>query len=122
MQSLQSVFRPRTRAFSAYRFGIPTSRIHVRVASELRPLIPGFLANRRTELASLERAVAARDADTLRRIAHGLKGVGGGYGFDEITRIGAEIESYAKVGNAAGTRRSIQALKRYLDRVEVSFE
>jgi HPt (histidine-containing phosphotransfer) domain-containing protein len=122
MQSLQSVFRPRSRAFNAARSGMPASRIHVRVASELQPLIPRFLANRRTEIASLERAVAARDADTLRRIAHSLKGVGGGYGFDEITRLGAQLESYAKVGNAAGTRRSIRALKRYLDRVEVSFD
>lgn len=97
-------------------------RICVRVASELQPLIPRFLANRRTEIASLERAVERRDAETLRRIGHCLKGVGGGYGFDEITRIGAQIEGYAKEGNGEAARPLIDALKRYLENVEVRFE
>lgn len=123
MQGLQRFFQHRDRAH-AYRAlqGMQTPRIRVRVASELQPLIPRFLANRRTDLDSLERAVASRDAETLRRIGHGLKGVGGGYGFDELTRIGAQIEGCAKAGDDASTRDLVIALKRYLDRVEVSFD
>lgn len=119
MQTLHAQSQDRARAYNASR---GSRRICVRVASELQPLIPRFLANRRTEIASLERAVESRDAETLRRIAHGLKGVGGGYGFDEITRIGAQIEGYAKAGNDEAARPLIHALKRYLEDVEVSFD
>ena len=102
MQGLHAHSKDRARAYSAAMGSIPARRICVRVASELEPLIPRFLANRRTEIATLEQAVESRDAETLRRIAHGLKGVGGGYGFDEITLIGAQIEGYAKAGNDDG--------------------
>ncbi len=122
MQRLQTVSSDRARAYNAALGGIPAHRICVRVSSELEPLIPRFLANRRTEIASLEQAVESKDVETLRRIGHGLKGVGGGYGFDEITRIGAQIELYAKTGNNEATRRLVRALKRYLDDVEVSFD
>lgn len=124
MQGLQHFFQQRDRAhaFRALRGRQAAPRIRVQVASELRPLIPRFLANRRTDLDSLEQAVASRDAETLRRIGHGLKGVGGGYGFDELTRIGAQIEGCAKAGDDASTRDLVVALKRYLDRVEVSFD
>ena len=122
MQRLHTVSQDRARAYSAVLRVIPAHRVCVRVASELEPLIPRFLANRRTEIASLEQAVESKDVETLRRIGHGLKGVGGGYGFDEITRIGAQIENYAKTGNNEATRRLVRALKRYLDDVEVSFD
>lgn len=122
MQRLHTVSQVRARAYNAVFGGIRGLRVQVRVASELEPLIPRFLANRRTEIASLEQAVESRDVETLRRIGHGLKGVGGGYGFDEITRIGAQIENCAKTGNNEATRRLVRALKRYLDDVEVSFD
>lgn len=122
MQGLPTHTPDRARGFGTSRSTAPSRRICVRVASELEPLIPRFLANRHTEIASLEQAVESRDAETLRRIAHGLKGAGGGYGFDEITRIGAQLEGCAKAGDDQGARPLIHALKRYLDDVEVRFD
>ena len=94
----------------------------VRVASDLAPLMPRFLANRRSEVSQLEAALAQQDNATLRRIAHGMKGVGGGYGFDEITRLGAEIERCAEAGISESARPFVTALKRYLECVDVVFE
>ena len=123
MQALPSGYtQDYARGYSAARGSLPPRRISVRVASELQPLIPRFLANRRTEVPLLEQAVECEDSETLRRIGHGLKGAGGGYGFDEITRIGAQLETTAKVGNCEAARRLVSALKRYLDDIEVSFE
>ena len=97
-----------------------TVRLSVEVAGELRDLIPRFLANRRLETEQLRAAVARGDLEAARRIGHTLKGVGGGYGFDEITRLGAAIESSARNGG-----REIVALTGeladYLDRVEITF-
>jgi len=43
----------------------------------------------------LREAVAAEDFETLRCLAHQLKGAGGGYGFGAITDAAREVESFA---------------------------
>jgi hypothetical protein len=96
------------------------NRHSVRVAGELRDLIPRFLANRRSEVARLRQSVALGDFEEARRIGHMLKGAGGGYGFDEITRIGAEIERHAAA--RTDVRGLVEELGEYLDQVEVTFE
>lgn len=97
-----------------------TTRHSVQVAGELRDLIPRFLANRRMEVEQLRDAVARGDLEAARRIGHGLRGVGGGYGFGEISRLGAEIERRARAGG-----QDLAALARelaeYLDGVEITF-
>jgi HPt (histidine-containing phosphotransfer) domain-containing protein len=92
----------------------------VRIPGELRELLPRFLDSRRGELVQLRAAVAGGDLDTARRIGHVLKGVGGGYGFDEITRLGGEIERRATRGQDIGAL--VEALGAYLDTVEVTFD
>ena len=49
-------------------------------------------------------------------------GIGGGYGFDRITEIGAAIEEAAKRKDSEEIKRQLSALKDYLDRVEVRYE
>jgi HPt (histidine-containing phosphotransfer) domain-containing protein len=97
-----------------------TARHSVQVAAELRDLIPRFLANRRVEIEQLRAAIARSDLEAARRIGHGLKGVGGGYGFEEISRIGGEIERSVRAGG-----KDLAALAReladYLDGVEITF-
>ncbi len=97
-----------------------TARLCVEVAGELRDLIPRFLANRRVEIDALRAAVARGDFEAARRIGHTLKGVGGGYGFDEITRLGAAIEAAARSGGD-GLPGLADELAEYLDRVEITF-
>ncbi|HUL91335.1 MAG TPA: Hpt domain-containing protein [Burkholderiales bacterium] len=96
------------------------SRHSVRVSGELRDLIPRFLANRRSEIARLREAGAKGDFAEARRIGHILKGAGGGYGFDEITRLGAEIERNAARGE--DVRAPVEELAEYLELVEVTFD
>jgi HPt (histidine-containing phosphotransfer) domain-containing protein len=96
------------------------ARYSVRVSGELRELIPTFLANRRAEIGRLREAAAKGDFEQARRIGHVLKGAGGGYGFDEITRLGAEIERHAARGE--DVRGAVEALAEYLELVEVTFE
>jgi len=66
-------------------------KIVVTIDSDLEDLIPGFLSNRRKELVSLKQANTEGKAETIRSIGHSLKGVGGGYGFDVLSEIGAEL-------------------------------
>ena len=98
---------------------MPRPRPSVRVSGELRNLVGRFLVHAGDELAQLRAAAARRDHDELRRIGHMLKGAGGGYGLDAITRLGAEIERGAAHGQDVG--RLVDALGDYLQSVEVTF-
>jgi HPt (histidine-containing phosphotransfer) domain-containing protein len=95
-------------------------RHNVRISGELRDLIPRFLENRKSELGRLRKAVGCGDFEEVRRIGHVLKGAGGGYGFDEITRIGAELERHAARGE--DIRGLIEELAEYLELVVVTFD
>lgn len=97
-------------------------RITVTVDSDLEDLIPGFLENRRKDVNLLNEALVAGKIDTLKSIGHSLKGVGGGYGFQELSTIGAEIEKIAKAGSTEGVKVLIDKMADYLDRVDVTFE
>jgi HPt (histidine-containing phosphotransfer) domain-containing protein len=99
---------------------VETVRHRVQVSAELRDLIPRFLANRRLEVERLRDAIARSDLDGARRIGHGLKGVGGGYGFDEITRLGTEIEQCARAGGT-GLEGLARELAEYLENVDITY-
>ncbi len=91
----------------------------IRVDPEIAELIPGFLENRRKDIAAMLDAVQQGDFETVRVLGHSMKGAGGGYGFDVVTEIGAALEQAAKQRNAAEIRDRVNELSRYLDRVEV---
>src|SRR5437879_10007923 len=94
----------------------------IRVEPDIAELIPGFLENRRKDIAAMLDSVQRGDFETVRVLGHSMKGAGGGYGFDAITEIGAALEQAAKQGNAAEVRGRVNELSRYLDRVEVISE
>jgi HPt (histidine-containing phosphotransfer) domain-containing protein len=97
-------------------------KIVVHVDIDLEDLIPGFLENRQKDLQKLEAVLQENDFETLRSIGHNLKGVGGGYGFPEITEIGAAIEECAKANNMELANENIKKLSHYLSNVEVIYE
>jgi HPt (histidine-containing phosphotransfer) domain-containing protein len=69
---------------------------------------PAFLDNRRLDIEKMREALASRDFATIQRIGHNSKGIGAGYGFPEVSRIGAAIEIAAKALNVIEIEESIQ--------------
>ena len=97
-------------------------KIVVVVDIDLEELIPGFLENRNKDVPILRQAYSDQDLVKLQSVGHSLKGVGGGYGFDMLSEIGAEIETAAKQSNLDVMEELINRLSDYLERVEVVFE
>lgn len=97
-------------------------KITVNVDPDLEELIPGFLDNRIKDLEALRTALSASDYKSAQSVGHSLKGVGGGYGFDGLSELGAKIETAAKSGAFDALPGLIDELADYLDRVEVKFE
>ena len=96
-------------------------KIIVRVDRELEDLIPGFIENRNRDITAIRAAMDQADFDTVRSLGHGMRGAGGGYGFDAITDIGAAMESTANLKDATAIGRLTRQLSSYLDRIEIVF-
>jgi HPt (histidine-containing phosphotransfer) domain-containing protein len=96
-------------------------KIIVEVDEDLEDLIPGFLENRSSDVANLKKAADEGDFESLRSIGHSLKGVGGGYGFEKMSQIGAEIEIAAKGQQLDDIKTGVSELENYLQNIDVKF-
>ncbi len=102
--------------------GPPAGRaVRLILDEALRDLAPGYLDNRRRDLAPLAAALASGDWETLRVRGHNMKGTGAGYGFDAITAIGAALEAAARDRDGARAREQVDALGRFLGSVVLEF-
>ena len=75
---------------------------------EVSGLVVGFVQRLSDRVGAMERALDARDLETLADLAHQLKGAAGGYGFPAITQAAAELEAVVKSGGE--TERALGAL------------
>lgn len=96
-----------------------TERIPVVIDPDLADLVPGFLNNRRRDVAKLRALLETGNFADIRMIGHSMKGAGGGYGFDPITDIGAVIERAALAADSATIEQGITQLDDYLSRIDV---
>lgn len=96
-------------------------KIIVQIDPDLEGLIPGFLENRKLDVEKLRINLESNDFISLQSIGHSIKGVGGGYGFDLMSELGAAIESAAKEQNSEQVCEKIDQLDDYLQRVVVEY-
>ena len=96
-------------------------KIQVEVDLDLAELIPGYLANRREDLLAIDSCLKADDFETIRRLAHRMKGSGGGYGFHGISAIGGLMEAGATAADPLVIKTQLAALTDYLERVAVNY-
>lgn len=99
-----------------------SDRIVVRIDAQLAELIPGYLRNRQEDLEAIDTALARGDFDSIHFIGHSMKGSGGGYGFDDITEFGLQLERAALAADADEVRRWARQLAAYCERVEVVYD
>ncbi|MCS6293670.1 MAG: Hpt domain-containing protein [Nitrospira sp.] len=94
----------------------------VHVEADFEDLLPKFMTNRKKEVVTMREALTQQDFETVRKIAHGMKGAGGSYGFDRVTTMATTIEQAAKVGSAAPIATELALLATYLEQVQVVFD
>ena len=66
------------------------------------------------ELMSIMETLDTKSFDSLRTFGHNIKGSGGMYGFNEVTEIGAVIETAAKEQNMALIKSNLDTLDLFL--------
>jgi HPt (histidine-containing phosphotransfer) domain-containing protein len=81
------------------------------VPLDLKPLIPGYLQRRETEIRQLFYMLEAQDFTAIKEIAHRLKGSGTGYGLSIYTELATELEK-------AAFQENHHDIKRIVDQIE----
>lgn len=99
-----------------------STKIPVTIDSELSDLIPGFLENRRKDLLQINTFLETANFLEIKNIGHKLKGNAGGYGFDELSKIGARLEKAATDSNRESVYKAFLEIKNYLDSIEITYE
>ncbi len=97
------------------------SEIIVHVDPDLEELIPMFIDNRYQDIEAISRLLSIGDFSEVQRLGHTMKGSGGGFGFDEITNIGAEMELAAMRGDRTKVEQLNQRLAEYLSSVKIVY-
>jgi HPt (histidine-containing phosphotransfer) domain-containing protein len=98
------------------------ARTVVRIDRDFAPMIPRFMDNRRKELAAMHEAASRGEYETVRKLAHGIKGAGGSYGFEELTALAAALEQAAKANQGAAVSEGLAAMEQYLGSIDVRYE
>lgn len=100
----------------------PGEMIVIRADPELEDLIPWYLEKRREDIQRMRQAMEEGDYEKVRTLAHNMKGSGSGYGFQDITQIGAAMVEMVRLGDKDGIGRKIAELENYLKLVRVIYE
>ena len=95
------------------------NEVVVYVDPDLEDLIPTFLENRYRDVEEINRLLEQESLEEIKRLGHGMKGAGGGYGFEEITEIGREMEEAAKNKDKVEVAKLNMRLAEYLSVVKV---
>ena len=87
----------------------------------IRSLVPGYLKSMTECLSHMTSALQSGDLETIRRIAHDMKGTGVGYGFKPISDAGAAIELSIREHNQRMLVECLNLLGEYLTKASTSF-
>ncbi len=94
-------------------------RIRVVVDPELMELIPGYISNLQDDIGKLRNLLNKHEYRDIERCGHNMKGSGAGYGFTEITKIGAFLEKAGKSQSIRKIEEGIDKLEYYLENLEI---
>jgi hypothetical protein len=82
-------------------------------------LVPGYLTGQRRDVSGMIALLAASDYARLEVLGHNMKGSGASYGFAELTRFGAELETAAMQSDHGALVSQIPQIDSYLSRVRL---
>jgi signal transduction histidine kinase/DNA-binding response OmpR family regulator len=93
--------------------------IEVQIEEDMADVVPAYLAKRRAEVAVYRRALEAGDFDTIKNLAHKMKGTGMGYGFPKLTEFGTRLEDAALQQDAQGIAGPLGEFARFVAKVQL---
>lgn len=83
---------------------------------EFQELIDEYLTYLVSELGKAREALERKEFLVVQKFGHNLKGTGKGYGFEDLSQLGAQIEQDAMQENAASLPGLLARLERMLNK------
>ncbi len=96
--------------------------IKIHISSDLEPLIPQYLENKREDLKILQAALERKDWKTLEEVAHLIKGSGASYGFQSLSTMAMDMESAARKKEFEVISQLIHNFDHFLSHVAVVYK
>ncbi len=93
--------------------------IHIEMPEGLEHLVPGYVSARRQDAQTLTTLVQAQEYGSIATLGHNMKGSGASYGFEQLSEIGAAIESAAREADQAALHHQVAQLGHYLSRLQI---
>lgn len=93
----------------------------VEISSDLKELVPGYVDRLKGNLEQAAQFMAAGNLGDVQRFGHNLKGSGAGYGFQQLTELGAKLETAAVGKNVPEMNSLIAEIKTYINSVTIQF-
>jgi HPt (histidine-containing phosphotransfer) domain-containing protein len=93
----------------------------VMLDKDVEQLVTRFLSRKHKELTRLREALEMGDFGTICRLGHDLKGAGEGFGFPELSILGAKLELAAPARDTEQIAACIASMERYLTRLQVRY-
>jgi len=92
------------------------------VDADLKDLVPVFLRNRAKDIEFILEALKRGNSEAIQRLAHSMKGAGGGYGFDAVTGMRESLEKAAKAKNPEEVQKWVSELVSYFKGIKIIYE
>jgi len=100
---------------------VPAEQNVVEVEKGMEDVVPGYIEKRRAEVPVYGEALARDDFESIRKLAHKMKGTGSGYGFPMLTELGSAIEKAAIQKEAAQIKEYLERFALYLESIQLKY-
>ena len=107
-------------ALAQYSGSQHPARITVTAPEGFEVLSRDYLARRKEAMSSLRGLLDREDYDSVRRMAHDVKGTGASYGFAPLTNVARSLEQAAMAHDLARMQRALNSMDAYLESVELT--
>jgi len=99
----------------------PDLKDAIQVDKDFKAIVPLFIADVNTDMIKMKEHYKTGDYAKIARIAHTIKGAGGGYGLHRISELGELIETAAKSNAPEGLLVQLNRLENHLASMEIHY-
>jgi signal transduction histidine kinase/DNA-binding response OmpR family regulator len=99
----------------------PSEQIVVTVDQNFADFIPAFLEDVLHDISNMAQANARKDFDVVCKLGHRIKGAGGGFGLDGISKIAGSVEAAARSRSNRQTEKALSDLSDYVTSLKITY-